>query len=120
MSFGFSIGDAITLTQLGWTVVQNCRKACGEYNSLTHEVESLHTVLHRLETEVSKPESLINRRKDTFREEIRPIIQGGKKILRVLDQILSKYNGLNDDAKRGQQLAQKIVWEWSDSRLKGS
>ena len=106
MSFGFSISDANTLTQLGWKVVQNCRKACGEHDSLIHEVESLHAVLHRLETEISKPESLINRRKDTFREEIQPIIHGCQKILRVLDQILNKYNGLKDDAKRGRQLAQ--------------
>lgn len=108
MSFGFSVSDAITLTQLGWNVVQNCRKACGEYDSLTHEFESLHPILRRLETEISKPESLINRRRDTLRNEIQPIIHGCQKILGVLDQMLNKYNGMNDDAKRGRQLAQKV------------
>lgn len=108
MSFGFSVGDAITLAQLGWRIVQNCRKACGEYDSLTLEVTSLYTVLRQLEAEILKPESLINRRGGTFRKEIQPIIGGCQKILRVLDQVLNKYNELSDDARSGRQLWQKI------------
>ena len=54
MSFGYSVGDAVLITQLAWKTVQNARKACGEHDELTREVLSLHVVLSRLEQEVEK------------------------------------------------------------------
>ena len=57
MSFGYSIGDAVLLTQLAWKTVQNARKACGEHHEITQEVLSLHVVLRRLEHAVEKPET---------------------------------------------------------------
>jgi hypothetical protein len=40
---------------------QNSRRACGAHDELTREVTSLHIVLQRLDTEIKKPMSLINR-----------------------------------------------------------
>jgi hypothetical protein len=49
MSFGFSIGDFLALTQLAWKTVQNSREACGTHDGLTQEITNLHIVLQRLE-----------------------------------------------------------------------
>ena len=108
MSFGYSAGDAILLTQLAWTVVQNSRKACGEHDELTREVLSLHVVLQRLEHEVAKPESLINRPGGTCGEELEVIVGGCRRVLRILDQILEKYNALSETERSGRKLWQKI------------
>lgn len=108
MSFGYSAGDAILLTQLAWTVVQNSRKACGEHDELTREVLSLHVVLQRLEHEVAKPESLINRPGGTFGEELEVIFGGCRRVLRILDQILEKYSALSETERSGRKLWQKI------------
>lgn len=108
MSFGYSFGDAILLTQLAWTVVQNSRKACGEHDELTREVLSLHVVLQRLEREVAKPESLINRPGGTCGEELEVIVGGCRRVLKILDQILEKYNALSEPEKIGRRLWQKI------------
>lgn len=67
MSFGFSISDAITITQLAWKTIQNSRKACGEHDDFTREVSSLHLVLQRLQQEIEKPESPLNRPSDKVR-----------------------------------------------------
>ena len=108
MSFGYSVGDAILLTQLAWKTVQNTRKACGEHDELTQEVLGLHIVLRRLEQEISKPESPLNRSGDAYKEEIEITIRGCSKLLRVLDNILEKYNRLSEEEKSWRKLWQKI------------
>ena len=108
MSFGYSISDVISLAQLAWDVVQNARKACGEHDELTREVSSLQTVLKRLEYEVGRPESPINKPGDTYREEIEVIASGCHRVLRILSQVLEKYNALSEAERTGRKLWQKI------------
>jgi len=108
MSFGYSVGDFLALTQLAWKVVQSSRKACGAHDDLTREVTSLHLVLHRLQLEVSKPESLINRKDDNRRKELAVLSRDCNRVLRVLSQILEKYNALSDEERSFTKLWQRI------------
>lgn len=108
MSFGFSIGDFVLLTQLALKIVQNSRQACGAHDELTREVTSLHLVLQRLQLEVANPTSIINRINDGRREELRTIVGGCDRQLKVLDQVLTKYNGLSEETRRTTKLWQKI------------
>lgn len=110
MSFGYSVGDAVLLTHLAWKTVQNARKACGEHDELTREVVSLHVVLRRLEQEVEKPGNPIHDGKssDTYKEELKAIVDGCKKVLNVLDQVLTKYNTLSEQERSGRKIWQKI------------
>ena len=108
MSFGFSIGDAIQLTQLAWKTVQNAQKACGEHDEITKEVLGLHVVIRRLEQEVRKPTCPVNKDHDTYGEELEVLVQGCKKNLSVLDQVLTKYNALSEEERSGKRLWQKI------------
>ena len=110
MSFGYSIGDAVLLTQLAWKTVQNARKACGEHNELTQEVLSLHVVLRRLEHEVEKSETAFNGVRDgePDKEELQVIVNGCQRVLNILDQVLTKYNALGEPERSGRKLWQKI------------
>ena len=108
MSFGYSISDVISLTQTVWNVVQNSRRACGEHDELTREVSSLHVVLKRLEHEVAKPENPVNKPGDSYWEELEFIASGCHRVLKVLDQILKKYNALSEEERSGRKLWQKI------------
>ena len=112
MSFGYSIGDAVLLTQLAWKTVQNARKACGEHNELTQEVLSLHVVLRRLEHEIEKPETALNgvRSGGSDKEELQVIVNGCQKVLNILDQVLTKYNALGEQERSGKRLWQKITF----------
>lgn len=104
MSFGYSTSDAIILVQLAWRTVQNSPKAVGEYDELTSEASSLHTVLQRLEKELASPWSPINRPGDTFREELESILAGCSNVLRALDGILTKHNSLTRKERSGKKL----------------
>lgn len=108
MSFGYSISDVISLAQSAWNVVQNSRKACGEHDELTREVSSLHVVLKRLENEVAKPESPLNKPDYTYIKEIEVMASGCHRVLKILDQILEKYNALSEAERTGRKLWQKI------------
>jgi hypothetical protein len=108
MSFGYSIGDFIALTQLACRVVQNSRSACGAHHELTREVNSLRIVLGRLEDEVSKPESLLNRDDDNGQAELAILSSDCNRLLRVLSHTMEKYNALSDEHRRGKKFWQKI------------
>ncbi|KAH8761298.1 hypothetical protein BGZ57DRAFT_733092, partial [Hyaloscypha finlandica] len=126
MSFGFSVIDFVSLTKLSYDVVQNSRKACGEHAALTREVAGLHAVLQRVELEVSKPESLLNRKDDNPQKELASLANDCNRILRTISQVLDRYNALSDE-KKGVGLAkfwQKVrfgngeMQDMKDFRLK--
>lgn len=110
MSFGYAIGDFLLLTQIAWDVVQNSRKACGAHDELTSEVTSLHIVLRRLEVEVSKPNSILTRGDDDGdrREELAQLSGDCRRVLRVLDGILEKYNALSEEKRSVTKLWKRV------------
>lgn len=107
-SFGFSVGDAVSLTQLAWTTVQNTRKACGEHDEIARQASSLHILLQRLEHEVENPSSLFNKSIDNTKEEILALTSGCEKVLKTLDRVLAKYNALSDTERKGRKLWLRI------------
>jgi hypothetical protein len=110
MSFGYALGDFVLLTQLAWDVVQNSRKACGAHDDLTSEVTSLHIVLRRLQAEVSKPNAILTRSDDNLdrREELAQLSEDCKRVLRVLDGILEKYNALSEEKRSVTKLWKRV------------
>jgi len=108
MSFGFSIGDFITLIQLASRVVRDSRKACGAHDELTHEVSSLHTVLQRFKKETEKAKSPLNRPGDSCQDELQSILAGCKKLLETLETVMIKYNSLSQEKRSGRRLWQRI------------
>ncbi|KAK4695981.1 hypothetical protein P7C71_g1863, partial [Lecanoromycetidae sp. Uapishka_2] len=108
MSFGFSPGDIILIVKLAHKTIQGCRKARGEYDELSYELLSLHAVLQRLDQEVKKPESAMNRADESSKEEIRHILEGCGKVLKSLESIFEKYNASSEVERSGRKMWQKI------------
>jgi hypothetical protein len=48
MSFGFGVGDFLTVSQLAWTVYSACQAAPSQFKALSEEVEALHVVLESI------------------------------------------------------------------------
>ncbi|KAI9863601.1 MAG: hypothetical protein M1813_003624 [Trichoglossum hirsutum] len=67
MSFGFSISDIITLTQLTTRTYSGWKKACGEYASITCDLAVLQTLLMQVEAEAEAPNSLFARNPDNLK-----------------------------------------------------
>ena len=93
------------LVQLAWNTVQGARKACGEYDELTREVSILHRVLQRLQQDLVKPDSVVNRADDDRKQELDEIVGGAEKILKIMDSFLKKYNALGDNNTSGRKLS---------------
>jgi WD40 repeat protein len=108
MNFGCGISGAALLVQLAWKIVQGARQACGEYDELTREVSNLHRVLRRLHRELSNPDSLLNQTNNGRREELGEHVEGCEKVLRVMDDIITKYNLLSDNEKSGRRIWQNV------------
>ena len=119
MSFGYSVGDIVSLVQLAWKTVQNSRKACGEHDEYTREASSLHVVIQRLEKESSKSDNPINYPGDTYKEELRRIVGGCSKVLTGLNRGLEKFNTLSERGSSAKKLLQEVVFgngEMADMR----
>lgn len=95
MSFGWSAGDVATLVKLAWTVVRNCKKACGEYDELTQQFTSLWSVINDLKKEKSDAKSLLNRPGTSYWDDLRPSLDGAQQVLRPLNCIVSEYARIN-------------------------
>ena len=108
MSFGFSPGDVVVITQLAFNVVQNARKACGAHDGLTREVSCLHVALHRLQNEASKSQLLLNCIGDDWKDELATLIEDCGRILNVLSRILQKYNALSEEKRSVTKLWQRV------------
>jgi hypothetical protein len=108
MSFGYSINNFLALTQLAYNTVQNARKACGAHGSLVREVNSLHIVLQRLHVEVSKPNSILTQTGDNRKKELATLVGDCRRVLRILLQILEKYNELSEEKRSVTKLWQRV------------
>ncbi|KAL9028977.1 MAG: hypothetical protein Q9180_007087, partial [Flavoplaca navasiana] len=107
MSFGWSASDIALLVKLAYKTTQGARAACGEYDELTRETSSLHTILNRLSLEVAKPDSSINRQR-SYGRELESIGTGCQEVLTQLDKILVKYNALSEQERSARRLWKKI------------
>ena len=108
MSFGWSANDLVALSKLCYQTVQNARKACGEYDSLTQEVSSLHGLFMQLEKEKNIPESVLNKPDDSCRSEVEAVVSGCKKDLLLLEKLLNKYNALGAEQGGFRKLRHKV------------
>lgn len=89
-------------------MVQTSRKACGEYDGLTREALRLHAVLHRLEQEVSKPESPINRPGETSKKQLEFVAIDCEVVLKQLNKIVTAYAALSEDERSARKIWQRV------------
>jgi hypothetical protein len=74
MSFGYSVGDFIAIGLLTWLVYKACKGARGEFQELSRELSTLHTILHELEDDAKTPTSLLNRHGSARKPELDTVI----------------------------------------------
>lgn len=99
MAFGWSVSDIVLLSNLAWRTIENTRKACGEHDELTSALLTFHTVLRRLQQEVSKPESPLNSPGDSSKEDVERIVSGCQKPLSLLNKVVAKYSLLSQEER---------------------
>jgi hypothetical protein len=95
MSFGFSVGDFISLGQLAWQIYKSCKESPESFKNVSQEVLSLHAVLKEVEETLSgyplsqsKEASLLT------------ITRGCRDVLQDLQSLILKYESLGSKTKR--------------------
>ena len=102
MSFGASPADIIAVVKLCKTLYRECRAAGGEYDEISHEVRSLHTVLRHLKYEAEALESPLNCDRSIWTHQLAPTIADCDSTLQRLDGLVLKHG-----SKRGSRSSGK-------------
>ena len=95
MSFGFSVGDFMTLSQLCWTVYKKCKESLESYKELVCEVGALHNVIKETEELLSQQQLSVEQS-----VKLKMSIRGCQEVLQDLIQLLAKYDSLGTKAQR--------------------
>ena len=88
MSFGLSVSDLVTVSQLSWQVYSSVKEAPEEYQALLEDVRSLHGVLVKVENKVAKQKDTLAAPEWT---QLQDIAKRCKEVLDDTRSMLRKY-----------------------------
>lgn len=95
MSFGYGVGDVLSVAAICWQVYKKCKDSSGEFKDVAVEVSCLHSVLKETE-EVLSEENLDSQQQDR----LKPLKNGVLDLLKELERRLEKYESLGTQSKR--------------------
>jgi hypothetical protein len=95
MSFGYSIGDVVSLGQLAWKVYKSCKDAPESFKNVSQEALSLHALLMEVEENLSA-QTLSS----TRQARLKTIEDGCRNVLEELQSLVNKYESLGTQSKR--------------------
>ena len=96
MSFGFSVSDITSLIQLTADTYRGWRDACGEYATVTGELENLEIILLRVESEVKTSSSLLHK----HHAQLQSVTTNCARVIKRLNKVLSKYKSLGTNRQK--------------------
>jgi hypothetical protein len=95
MSFGYSVGDIVTIGTLAWKVYKSCKDAPESFANITSEVQSLIVILKEAE-EIASDQRL----PPTQRDDLKVVGDGCHRVLEDLQNLAEKYKSLGMQGKR--------------------
>jgi hypothetical protein len=106
MSFGYGVGDFITIGALAWNVYKSCKGAPESFGNISFEVLSLHAVLKEAEETVFAQPLL-----PTKQERLKAVGDGCYRVLKDLDDLCQKYQSLG---MQGRRVWDRMRWGTED------
>lgn len=95
MSFGFGVGDFLTVSQLALRVYSAYKGAPDELRNISDEINSLHDVVNKVQSQFEGsspgPED---------KEKLKKVLQGCQNVLKDLDELLVKYEAMTSDTNK--------------------
>ena len=95
MSFGFSVGDFITVGTLTWNLYKACSTAPESIGSLCGELASLHAVLKQIEEAITR--RVVS---SSEQERLATVVKGCSDVLQDLQTLVAKYSGPGGGSQR--------------------
>ena len=99
MSFGYAVGDFLTIGKLAWDLYHDCfliaRGAPQEFKLLVEELKTLHAMMQMFDKEFQDPQSILLRSGGDDRK---------KMISQMMESIRQTLNGLNEAFRKHRNL----------------
>ncbi|MCJ1357416.1 MAG: hypothetical protein MMC33_007412 [Icmadophila ericetorum] len=108
MSFGYGVGDIITVAQLARSIWKRAADAPDQFKIFRTEVAGLYLALG----EVAKYASDLDKKPA---EDLSSLVEGRRDVLQELDTILTKHGALGSEAKglgaKLQKMLLRLKWD---------
>ena len=95
MSFGWGVGDILSISQLAVTVYTAYQDAPSNYKNIVKEVKSLQTIIDKAAKHFDST-SL----SDSDRQDGQEVLKGCQSVLEDLNSLINKYNRLASTSER--------------------
>ena len=96
MSFGFSLGDVISLSALAWNCYKSCRDSSEQFQRISGEVGNLKAVLDETVEAVQDNQPLSRTRE----ERLMRVMEECQQVLIDLEKHLNCYESMNTQTQR--------------------
>jgi hypothetical protein len=96
MSFGFSLGDVISLSTLAWNCYKSCRDSSEQFQRISGEVGNLKAVLDETIEAVQDNQPLSRTRE----ERLMRVMEECQQVLIDLEKLLNSYESMNTQTQR--------------------
>lgn len=113
MSFGFSVGDIVTLLHLASRTHSGWKNACGQYASFTGDLALLEAVIRRVEVEAKAPNSKFMTSPEDA-EGWQAVSGKCNRVLSELQGVLDKYESVGKSRRRNWE---GIKRDWDRLRM---
>lgn len=89
MSFGWGVGDILTISQLAITVYSAYKDAPKDYKNIAEEVKSLQIIINKAAQHFKSPTL-----SDSDRQEGKEVLKGCQSVLEDLNSLIKDYNSV--------------------------
>ena len=96
MSFGFSLGDVISLSALAWNCYKCCRDSSEQFQRISGEVGNLKAVLDETIEAIQDNRPL----SPTREERLKRVMEECQQVLMDLERLLNSYESMNTQTQR--------------------
>jgi hypothetical protein len=115
MSFGFSVGDFITVGQLAFRVYQDvymiAKNAPAAIKKLRDELAILSGAINILISEIEIPTSLVNNAGEMRKKMVIELIKNILSTLAELEELSGKHAGMsNEEVSKARQIWARVKW----------
>jgi hypothetical protein len=94
MSFGYGVGDFLSILQLAKQIVEACLDGPPEFRELSREIQSFEVVINRISSDAKNPQSRLNRKGAGRKKDFDQIVENCKITMEEIGTYVDKHSSI--------------------------